>query len=320
MSATPPKEIIIVPDYNIINKMLPPYDGNSKNLNCYIRCVESVINLYNLKTNDPTLVCLLRAKLSSRALEALSLEIDISDWISIKTALMNRYGEFRSEVQLLQELTRCTKTKTDTCDSYGRRIRDLLDALCSIGTNKNGYYQSLAINTYIDNLHYNMGLGVRIKNPITLEAAIAYARQEETRFHNPNNYSVQQPTSNRPITNEFHRPNNYQRYHGPNTSNNRNFNNTQFPQKRYPPIEYKPYMQSNQNPEMKPTHNTDKNNSLVPVKRERIYQIQSNTNEPQTSYHETTNLTDPHNNTDPIQVYDESPINFPLEENHPPFT
>lgn len=177
--------IISIPltDYNLINRIIPSFDGNTKNLNYYIRCIESVLSAHNLGPDDKTLICIIRAKLSGKALEALSREVDIENWISVKNALTSRFGEQRTEIQLLQELMKCTKSRNESCDNFGRRIRELLDALCEIGTNGDSrYYQTLAVNTFIDSLDYYLGLGIRVKQPSTLEAAVSYARQEEARL------------------------------------------------------------------------------------------------------------------------------------------
>lgn len=52
------------------------------------------------------MVCMIRAKLSSKALETLSLEVDIDDWISIGNALINRFGGHGTETHLLHGLHR----------------------------------------------------------------------------------------------------------------------------------------------------------------------------------------------------------------------
>ncbi|KAL0849026.1 hypothetical protein ABMA28_013399 [Loxostege sticticalis] len=161
-------------NYDLIDKILPTYDGNTKSLNFYVR-----------SDNDPIAICLIRNKLIGKALEAISLEIDIEDWKSIKLALINRFGEQRTEVQILQEMMRCNKQRHESCEMFGRKIRDLLDALCGVGTTPkkdSRYYQTVAIDTYVDNLDYNVGLGVRLSQPKTLETAIALARQEEARL------------------------------------------------------------------------------------------------------------------------------------------
>lgn len=215
--------VISVPftDYGTVNKIIPTFDGNHKNLNLYIRCTESVIEAQSLPTDDKMLVCLIRAKLSGKALEALSRETDINNWTSIKTALINRFGEHRSEVQILQELMKCNKAKTESCEAYGRRIGDLLDALCGIGQNKDSkYYQTLAINTFIDNLDYHLGLGVRVRQPETLEAAITQARQEETLFKHKVSTNME---SNKSQIMQQRRPNFSQNFSQPKTQFNNNY-------------------------------------------------------------------------------------------------
>lgn len=194
--------------YDILDKIIPSYDGNPKSLNFYIRSVEGVLAAQGISTNDPVAICLIRNKMTGKALEAISLEVDINCWLSLRQSLINRFGEQRSEIQILQELMRCTKSRAETCEAYGKKIRELLDALCGIGvavSKQTQYYQTIAIDTFIDNLEYNIGLGVRIQSPRTLEAAIAIARQEEARVrrHTP------APSPQQPFRPPLPRPPNY---------------------------------------------------------------------------------------------------------------
>ncbi|KAL0852276.1 hypothetical protein ABMA28_000484 [Loxostege sticticalis] len=101
-----------------------------------IKCtsVESILKARKIKDNDPIAICLIRNKLIGKALE----------------------------VQILQEMMRCNKQRHESCEMFGRKIRDLLDALCGVGTTPkkdSRYYQTVAIDTYVDNLDYNVGLG-----------------------------------------------------------------------------------------------------------------------------------------------------------------
>lgn len=85
----------IVIDYNLINLLIPTYDGNPKTLNYYIRSVDIMIRTQKLNARDPILACLIRAKLTAEAVEALTCEVDIDDWNSIKSALIHRFSDHR---------------------------------------------------------------------------------------------------------------------------------------------------------------------------------------------------------------------------------
>lgn len=65
-------------------------------------------------------------------------------------------------MQLLRELVHCPKNKNESCEMYGKRICDLLDAVCSIATQNSRYYQAKSIETYIHNLEHNIGILVKI--------------------------------------------------------------------------------------------------------------------------------------------------------------
>ncbi|XP_045521420.1 uncharacterized protein LOC123712399 [Pieris brassicae] len=83
----------------------------------------------------------------------------------------------------MQELTRSRKFKNENAESFGKRLRELLDTLLSIGNHANkGYYEEMVIEQYVNNLDFHVSLGVRIAKPDTLEMAIVAARQEEARL------------------------------------------------------------------------------------------------------------------------------------------
>lgn len=167
-----------------IRDLMPKYDGNPKTLNFFIREVENIILLLEptARTN-PALICLIKSRLSGTAIDAIAYEESLDTWQAIKTALIRRLGEPRDEIQVMQELTRIRRNKNEDAEAFGKRLRDILDTLQSVGKHSDkSYYEKMVIDQYVNNLEFHVSVGVRISNPATLEIAITNARQEEARL------------------------------------------------------------------------------------------------------------------------------------------
>ncbi|VVC99375.1 unnamed protein product, partial [Leptidea sinapis] len=117
------------------------------------------------------------------AIDAIAHEESLITWESIKNALIRRLGEPRNEIQVMQELTRTRRNKYENAETFGKRLRELLDTLYSVGKHGDrSYYEEMVIEQYTNQLDINVSLGVRISKPLTLESAIMAARQEEARL------------------------------------------------------------------------------------------------------------------------------------------
>lgn len=170
--------------FKFVSELLPKYDGNPKTLNYFIKEVENVILLLDPPVRaNPALTSLIKSKLSGTAFSAIASEGSVDTWQAIKTALTRRLGEPRNEIQLMQELTRLRRNKNEDAETFGRRLRDVLDTLNVVGkhTDKT-YYERMVIDQYVNHLDFHVSIGVRIAQPSTLEAAIVTARQEEARL------------------------------------------------------------------------------------------------------------------------------------------
>lgn len=184
--------------YKLIADLMPRYDGNPKLLNYYIREVENLLQLTSeADRSHPAFICLIKSRLSGPAIDAIAYEGYLNSWLSIKNALIRRLGEPRNEIQVMQELTRVRKSKTEDAESFGKRLRELLDTLYSVGEHGNkSYYEKMVIEQYINQLDFHVSLGVRIAKPDTFEAAIIAARQEEARLsYNRANYTNNNPST-----------------------------------------------------------------------------------------------------------------------------
>lgn len=192
--------------YKLIADLMPRYDGNPKLLNYYIREVESLLQLTTeADRSHPAFICLIKSRLSGPAVDAIAYEGYLDSWLSIKNALTRRLGEPRNEIQVMQELTRVRKSKAEDAESFGKRLRELLDTLYSVGEHGNkSYYEKMVIEQYINQLDFHVSLGVRIAKPDTFEAAIIAARQEEARLsYNRANYLNTNPSTSQAKPKEF---------------------------------------------------------------------------------------------------------------------
>lgn len=77
---------------------------------------------------EPAVASIIRTKLTGKAVEALSQNSDFRMWEDIKTILKNRFGDFREEVQLVQELMQLTKDKTGI-DLFADKVREIAYAM-----------------------------------------------------------------------------------------------------------------------------------------------------------------------------------------------
>lgn len=179
-----------------IRDLMPKYDGNPKTLNFFIREVENIMLLLEPTARaNPALICLIKSRLSGTAIDAIAYEESLDNWQAIKTALIRRLGEPRNEIQVMQELTRVRRNKGEDAEAFGKRLRDILDTLQSVGKHSDkSYYEKLVIDQYVNNLEFHVSIGVRISNPETLELAIINARQEEARLvHNKFSNNINTP-------------------------------------------------------------------------------------------------------------------------------
>ncbi|XP_028029153.1 uncharacterized protein LOC114242253 [Bombyx mandarina] len=163
--------------YPTLSMLLPTYDGNRKTLSFYIEGVENALDLIANKT-DPSIACLIRNKLTGKAVEALSQSGGAKTWPEIKATLIKRFGEFRTEIQLVQELMTSTRDNL-SLEAFGDKIRHLASTLILIDPNKREYYEQMALIAFLEKLNPITAIIIKLKNIENLEEAIIIAKQEE---------------------------------------------------------------------------------------------------------------------------------------------
>lgn len=125
---------------------MPRYDGNPKLLNYYIRQVENILNLLESSARAHTVtLCLIKSRLSGLATEVIAYEKSLTSWEAIMAALI-RLKEPRNEIQLMQELSRMKRNENEDAESFGSRLRDILNILFLVDTHSDKpYYEKMVI-------------------------------------------------------------------------------------------------------------------------------------------------------------------------------
>lgn len=169
----------IVIDHTTLALLFPTYDGNKKSLAFYIEGVENVLSLIE-NGDDPLVACLIRNKLTGRAVEALSESNGARTWSEIKEILKKRFGEFRTEIQLVQELIQLNKD--NSLDVFADKIWSIRSSLIEADPNKREYYEQMALNSFLDKLSPITNIMIKLKQIENLDQAISIAKQEENKL------------------------------------------------------------------------------------------------------------------------------------------
>lgn len=120
-------------DFKTLSDLVPRYDGNPKRLNAFIRQIDGILSLVSVEGAMVNLVAhLIISRLEGAAVDAIAYETNLTTWNDIKFALLRRLGDPRNEVQVMQELMRLRRNRTEDSEAFGKRLRELLDTLYSV--------------------------------------------------------------------------------------------------------------------------------------------------------------------------------------------
>lgn len=169
-------------DYQSLSILLPSYDGNRKTLEFYIKGVESTLSLIE-NSQDASIACLIRNKLTGKAVEALSQQNDFRTWDDIRRILRSRFGECKDETELLQELMLLSAEKCGI-EQFSESIREITYALVNIDNQKKEFYENIAFNVFLDRIDPLIAINIRIKGITDLGEAITVAKQQEIKLKN----------------------------------------------------------------------------------------------------------------------------------------
>lgn len=252
---------------------ITPYDGSVHTLNIFINSCERIIAKYFNNDNhaDPindTIYNCIIGKFRGRALLLVGNRIEIQTWAALKETLISTFADQRSVECLIQDLLILRPLKNETTFNFGQRCQDtreLIRAKVNLqpGTAAeklvmNRTYDNLALNTFIRHIPHHTQVMVRIKNPSTIEEALAIVIEEENFKYSQNmshslNVAQRNPTAKISPGNNLFKPANQplSQQYSYNSNNQNNYQN-QFQQYR-PPQQYKtPFPQGPIN--IKPTY------------------------------------------------------------------
>ncbi|KAH1020763.1 hypothetical protein HUJ04_010372, partial [Dendroctonus ponderosae] len=200
---------------------IPNFDGNSKQVNRFISSCDNFLSAHrDANANAPINVALfdtVLSKLVGRAADLIASRIELNTWTLVIEAIIATFSDQRSIDCIIQDILTLKPDKNESPLQFGIKIQDARSLLFSKVNTSNDIrelkllkiseYGNLAMKTFISGLNYHMQLVVRLKNPNSLEEAIALAQEEENyiNYKNRNNATINksQPTN---TTHKFQYP------------------------------------------------------------------------------------------------------------------
>ena len=254
------------PNYQLIKYQadnIPLFDGNPKQLNRFINACDNFYNTHkNADNNAPINTCLFDTilnKLVGRAADQIASRIELTNWPLVKNAIIATFADQRSIDCVLQDIITLKPDRNESPQQFGLRLQDIRSLLFSkvnmsddernIKLIKITEYSNLILKTFINGLNYHMQLVVRLKNPNSLEQAMAFTLEEENFLYYKNRSNLNIKTSAN---------NNLQ-----NIPNNKNMPNSHYAANARPPHlrqNYTPQFYSNFTPHMPIPINQNFNN------------------------------------------------------------
>lgn len=205
------------PNYQLIRYQadnIPNFDGNTRTLSRFITSCEHFLQNHQNRQNpaDQLNVCLFDTvigKLTGRAADLIASRTELDTWQKIKDSLIITFSDQRSEDCLVQDIITMKLDKNESPQTFGLKLQDARSLLFSKINNSNDaanvkllkiqQFDDLCLKTFINNLNYHMQLVVRLKDPDSLEQALAFVREEENfiQFKNKSNSNTKNmPTGN----------------------------------------------------------------------------------------------------------------------------
>lgn len=197
-----------------------PYDGNPTNLNKFLnRCEQfrACYNVGNTELETHVLNCI-QEKLIDRAEFMVGNRVELNTWELIKNALIQCFSDKRNLDCMILELSRARLNKNEDLYSFGSRLQlirsqvthrinndltlSLNDKFCRIA-----HYDKVARDTFISECTGILKNNLHLKNPPTLEDAMAYVSEFENfeKFYGQPNWTDK--SRNTMSNNNFNRQN-----------------------------------------------------------------------------------------------------------------
>jgi hypothetical protein len=205
---------------SILNE-IPRYEGNPTELSEFIRAVEDIYEQF-YQPNDPNayvnklLLSATRNRLKSSALEVITGQTILS-WPQLKAILIENFGDQRSELNLIIDVSRLKQNSKEHPVEFYNRCRSLLAILNSkisltndpqvIKDYRIADAKALALKSFTSGLLEPLGSFLRSRAPPTLENALTIVKEElDVRYFQNSQSKPHIPVQNTSKTLQFPRP------------------------------------------------------------------------------------------------------------------
>lgn len=217
--------------------IIPNFNGNPNKLHRFISASESILTHYYDRQNPNNFQNILLIngvlnKLEGRAEEIIAIN-GANDWDSIKTTLLQNFGDQRDENCLNQDLVNLRQKPNESPFQFYERVIHLLNTICNYidlhcvaeeQQYKRTFFTKQALKTFLAGLKEPLGSTIRAMRPASLAQAIQFINEEDNirYLQKSNQFSV-----------SFRKPNIKHRQNRPNPPQQHNFNQVRaitFPQ------------------------------------------------------------------------------------------
>lgn len=176
-------------DLNILLKFIKNFDGNRENLSAFLTNCQNAYNLANPQ-QKPILFKYILSQLEGKA-ESVCAIREFESWEQLSEFLRAQFGDKKHYAALLSDLQSCKQNHNEPVNQYALRVESCLARLLteiniSLPSRNKGELagrvaamQDLALYTFITGLDPKLSIGVRCRDPDTLNEAINLAVSEE---------------------------------------------------------------------------------------------------------------------------------------------
>lgn len=210
-------------------RLLPEFDGNPNTLTRFINLSDQLVKRFlnpnpgNELENQALLNGILN-KVTGPAARFINSNGIPTDWIGIRTALINNFADQRDETALYNDLSLLTQGQStpqefyENCQTLFSTIMTyvtLHDNLSTTIEAKRELYKKLTLQSYLRGLKEPLGSRIRCMRPVSIEKALEYVQEETNTLYlqqrnnnfldnkkQPNNPAGAQykPSNNQPFT------------------------------------------------------------------------------------------------------------------------
>lgn len=210
-------------------RLLPEFDGNPNTLTRFINLSDQLVKRFlnpnpgNELENQALLNGILN-KVTGPAARFINSNGIPTDWIGIRTALINNFADQRDETALYNDLSLLTQGQStpqefyENCQTLFSTIMTyvtLHDSLSTTVEAKRELYRKLTLQSYLRGLKEPLGSRIRCMRPVSIEKALEYVQEETNTLYlqqRNNNFldnkkqpsnpagSQSKPSNNQPFT------------------------------------------------------------------------------------------------------------------------